>query len=124
MINAFIKGTGSYAPSNVVTNKYFEKVGSNDAWIYKNLGIKERRISKGETTSDLAYEAAKNALQQAGLTPSEIDLIILATATPDRPAPSCACFVQEKLEAFNAVAFDISAVCSGAVFAMATGYNI
>jgi len=121
MMNAYIKGTGSYAPANVVPNQFFEKVGSNDAWIYKNLGIKERRISQGETTSDLAYKAAKRALEQAKVAPSQIDLIILATATPDRPAPSCACFVQEKLEAFNAVAFDISAVCSGALFAMSTG---
>lgn len=120
MINAYIKSTGSYAPENVVPNEYFEKVGSNDAWIYKNLGIKERRISTGETTSDLAYKAANKALQKAGLNPNQLDLIILATATPDRPAPSCACFVQEKLGATNAVAFDISAVCSGALFAMAT----
>ncbi|MEP2937338.1 MAG: beta-ketoacyl-ACP synthase III [Gilvibacter sp.] len=120
MINAYIKSTGSYAPENVVPNEYFEKVGSNDAWIYKNLGIKERRISTGETTSDLAFRAANKALKKGSLDPSQLDLIILATATPDRPAPSCACFVQEKLGATNAVAFDISAVCSGALFAMAT----
>ena len=120
MNNAFIKGTGSYAPENVVPNSFFENVGSNDEWIQKNLGIKERRITTGETTSDLAYKAAKLALEDASITASDIELIILATATPDKLAPSCACFVQEKLEAFNAVAFDISAVCSGAVFATAT----
>nr|WP_238566598.1 hypothetical protein [Nonlabens ulvanivorans] len=87
---------------------------------YKNLGIKERRISTGETTSDLAAMAGKEAIKNAGLTPQDIDLIILATATPDKLAPSCACFVQEKIEAFNAVAFDISAVCSGALFATTT----
>lgn len=121
MPNAYIKGTGSYAPSKVVSNDHFEKVGSNDAWIQKNLGIRERRISDGQATSDLAYEAGKAALKDAGLSPADLDLIILATATPDRPAPSCACFVQEKLGALQAVAFDISAVCSGALFAMATG---
>ncbi|OIQ27681.1 MAG: 3-oxoacyl-ACP synthase [Bacteroidetes bacterium MedPE-SWsnd-G2] len=120
MVNAFIKGTGSYAPAHIVQNNFFESVGSSDAWIYKNLGIKERRISQGETTSDLAYKAGLDAILDAGLTPDDIDLIILATATPDRLAPSCACFVQEKLEAKNAVAFDISAVCSGALFATAT----
>jgi 3-oxoacyl-[acyl-carrier-protein] synthase-3 len=120
MSNAFISGTGSYAPENVVTNEFFEAVGSNDAWIHKNLGIKERRITTGETTSDLATQAGKKAIENAGLDVNDIDLIILATATPDKLAPSCACFVQEKLEAFNAVAFDISAVCSGAVFAIAT----
>ena len=120
MNNAYISGTGSYAPENIVPNDYFEKVGSNDVWIQKNLGIKERRISMGETTSDLATIAAQNALKNADLSIEDIDLIILATATPDRLAPSCACFVQEKLGAFNAVAFDISAVCSGAVFATAT----
>ncbi|MDA9247475.1 ketoacyl-ACP synthase III, partial [Flavobacteriaceae bacterium] len=95
-------------------------VGSSDKWIYENLGIKERRISTGETTSDLAYQAGLIAIQDAGLQVEDIDLIIIATATPDRLAPSCACFVQEKLKASNAVAFDISAVCSGALFATAT----
>ena len=120
MINAYIKGTGSYAPKNVVKNDFFESVGSSDKWIYENLGIKERRISTGETTSDLAYQAGLIAIQDAGLQAKNIDLIIIATATPDRLAPSCACFVQEKLKASNAVAFDISAVCSGALFATAT----
>ena len=120
MINAYIKGTGSYAPKNVVKNDFFESVGSSDKWIYENLGIKERRISTGETTSDLAYQAGLIAIQDAGLQVEDIDLIIIATATPDRLAPSCACFVQEKLKASNAVAFDISAVCSGALFATAT----
>ena len=121
MINAFIRGTGSYAPKNVVKNYFFENVGSSDKWIYENLGIKERRISLGETTSDLAYKAGLAAIEDAGIIPGEVDLIILATATADRLAPSCACFVQEKLAANNAVAFDISAVCSGALFATATG---
>lgn len=120
-MNVFIKGTGAYVPQNVVKNDFFEAVGSNDAWIYRNLGIKERRIAKGETTSDLAAEAAKRAIADAGLEPDDIDLIIVATATPDRPAPSCACFVQEKIQAKHAVAFDIAAVCSGALFSISTG---
>ena len=120
MMNAYIRGTGSYAPKNVVKNDFFESVGSSDKWIYENLGIKERRISTGETTSDLAYQAGLIAIQDAGLKVEDIDLIIIATATPDRLAPSCACFVQEKLKASKAVAFDISAVCSGALFATAT----
>ena len=120
MINAYIKGTGSYAPKNVVKNDFFESVGSSDKWIFENLGIKERRISTGETTSDIAYKAGLNALKDADILAEDIDLIILATATADRLAPSCACFVQEKLKATNAVAFDISAVCSGALFATAT----
>ncbi len=121
MINAYIRGTGSYAPKNIVKNDFFESVGSSDKWIYENLGIRERRITKDETTSDLAYKAGLAAIEDASLLPGDIDLIILATATADRLAPSCACFVQEKLGAKNAVAFDISAVCSGALFATSTG---
>ena len=120
MINAYIRGTGSYAPKNIIKNEFFETIGSSDEWIYENLGIRERRISEGEATSDLAYKAGLAAIEDAGLLPVDIDLIIVATATADRPAPSCACFVQEKLVAKNAVAFDLSAVCSGALFAMAT----
>lgn len=121
MYNAFISGTGSYAPENIVKNDFFESIGSTDKWIYENLGIKERRISIDETTSDLAAVAGKRALEAAGLSASDLDLIIVATATPDRPAPSCATFVQEKIGATHAVAFDISAVCSGALFAITTG---
>lgn len=117
---AKIIGTGAYTPSKVFTNEYLEtKVDTNSKWIYENLGIKERRIAaSNEATSDLALKAAEMALVNANLTPEEIDLIIVATATPDRLAPSTACIVQEKLKAFNAVAFDISAVCSGFLYAM------
>ena len=121
MPNAIILGTGSCVPDKVLSNDHFEKVGSNDAWIQQRLGIKERRVVDGQTASDLAAGAAVNALKSAGLQPSDIDLIVLATATPDRPAPATACAVQEKIGATKAVAFDISAVCSGALFALSTG---
>lgn len=116
MRNVYIKGTGSYAPANVVKNDFFEKVGSSDKWIFQQLGIKEKRISTGETTSDLGYKAGLRAIENAGLTVDDIDLLIVATATPDRQAPSCACFIQEKLKACDTVAFDVAAVCSGALF--------
>lgn len=121
MPNAIILGTGSCVPDKILTNHHFEKVGSNDAWIQERLGIKERRVVDGQTTSDLASGAAFNALKSAGLDAKDIDLIVLATATPDRPAPATACAVQDKIGASNAVAFDISAVCSGALFALSTG---
>ena len=121
MNNVFIKGTGSYAPENIVKNDYFDAIGSSDEWIFSKLGIRERRISTGEVTSDLAYKAGLKAIENANLTVNDIDLIIVATTTPDRTAPSCACFVQDKLKAYKAVAFDISAVCSGALFSIATG---
>lgn len=118
-INAFIKGTGSYVPPKVLKNDFFEAIGSSDEWIYKNLGIKERRIAEGEVTSDLAYKAGLKALENTGVTPEDIDLIVVATSTPDRQAPSTACFVQEKMGAFQAVSFDISAVCSGGLYGIA-----
>ncbi|MDO8897696.1 MAG: beta-ketoacyl-ACP synthase III [Bacteroidales bacterium] len=121
MRNVYIKGTGSYAPANIVKNDFFEKVGSSDEWIFDRLGIRERRISTGETTSDLGYKAGLLAIENAGLTVNDIDLMIVATATPDRQAPSCACFIQEKMEAFNTVAFDVAAVCSGALFTISVG---
>ncbi|PKP53714.1 MAG: ketoacyl-ACP synthase III [Bacteroidetes bacterium HGW-Bacteroidetes-1] len=121
MRNVYIKGTGSYAPDNVVKNDFFKRVGSSDEWIFEHLGIRERRISTGETTSDLGYRAGLNAIEDAGLTVDDIDLLIVATATPDRQAPSCACFVQEKLGAFKTVAFDVAAVCSGALFTISVG---
>lgn len=99
---------------------FFEKVGSSDEWIFKNLGIRERRIAEGEVTSDLAYKAGLRALENTDITPKDIDLIIVATSTPDRQAPSAACFVQEKMEAPQAVV-DISAVCSGGLYGIAIG---
>ena len=121
--NVKILGTGSYVPEKIYTNKFLETiVPTNDAWIQANLGIKERHIaSESETTSDLAAKAGMNAIMDAGLTVNDIDLIIVATATPDRKAPSTAAIVQHKLQAYNAAAFDIAAVCSGFLFAMSIG---
>ena len=118
--NVKIIGTGSFVPETIYTNEYLETIlPTSSEWIYKNLGIKERRIAGlNEATSDLAWKAGLNAIQNAGLTKDDIDLIIVATATPDRLAPSTACIVQHKLQAYNAVAFDISAVCSGFLFGM------
>lgn len=118
--NVKIIGTGSYTPETVYTNKYLETlVPTNEKWIYENLGIKERRIaSSNEATSDLASKAALNAIKNSGLSKEDIDLIIVATATPDRLAPSTAAIVQDKIQAYQAVAFDISAVCSGFLYGM------
>lgn len=118
--NVKIIGTGSYVPEKVYTNKYLETlVDTNDEWIQKTLGIKERRIAaKNQCTSDLASQAALRAIENSGLTKDDIDLIIVATATPDRLAPSTAAIVQDKIKAYNSVAFDISAVCSGFLYGM------
>ena len=118
--NARIIGTGSYVPEKIYTNKYLETIiNTNDEWIQKTLGIKERRIAtKDQATSDLAWRAGARAIENAKLDKDDIDLIIVATSTPDRPCPSTACFVQDKLKAYNAVAFDISAVCSGFLYGM------
>lgn len=117
---AKIIGTGSYVPETIYTNKYLETlVDTSDEWIQKTLGIKERRIAgKNETTSDLAWRAGYNAILDAGLTKNDIDLIIVATSTPDRLAPSTAAITQHKLQAYHSVAFDISAVCSGFLYGM------
>tara|TARA_R110001592_G_scaffold119404_1_gene322418 strand:- start:15406 stop:16401 length:996 start_codon:yes stop_codon:yes gene_type:complete len=118
--NVKIVGTGSFVPEKVYTNEYLASILPTDAeWIFKNLGIKERRIAgNNEATSDLASKAAILAIEDAGLEVGDIDLIIVATATPDRLAPSTATIVQDKIRAYNAVAFDISAVCSGFLFGM------
>ena len=116
---AKIIGTGSYVPKKIYTNEYLERlVDTNAKWVFDTLGIKERRIAdEKEATSDLATLAGKAAIQNAGLSVDNIDLIIVATSTPDRLAPSTACIVQDKLSVYNAVAFDLAAVCSGFLFA-------
>jgi 3-oxoacyl-[acyl-carrier-protein] synthase-3 len=120
--NVHIIGTGSYTPETVYTNEYLETIVPTSAkWIEENLGIKERRIAlPNQTTSDLAAEAGKKAIENAGLKPDDIELIIVATATPDRLAPSTAAIVQDKLKAYNSVAFDLAAVCSGFLFGIST----
>jgi 3-oxoacyl-[acyl-carrier-protein] synthase-3 len=122
-MNVFISGTGMCVPEKIVFNSYFEKVGSSDSWIFNNLGIKERRVAVQESTSDLAAKASSEAIENAGLTSNDIELIIVATSTPDKQAPSCASYVQNKLKAVNAAAFDISAVCTGALYALSVAYQ-
>lgn len=118
--NVKIIGTGSYVPDTIYTNEYLETiVPTNAQWIYENVGIKQRHIaSDNQATSDLAAEAGRRAIENSGLQASDIELIIVATSTPDRKAPSTAAFVQHKLNAFNAAAFDVTAVCSGFLFGM------
>ena len=115
-----IKGLGSYLPDRVLTNKQIEKtVKTSDTWIQDKLGIRERRIAADEVcSSDLALGSSVRALDDASVKASEIDLIIVATSTPDRISPSTACILQEKLGAFNAAAFDINAVCSGFLYGL------
>lgn len=115
-----IIGTGSYMPEKILTNEDLSKiVDTSDEWITSRTGIKERRIAaETEATSDIASEAARRAMQSAGVTAEEIDLIVVATVTPDMAFPSTACFVQKKIGASNAVCFDISAACSGFLYAL------
>ena len=119
-IYAGITGTGSYLPEKVLTNVEMEKfVDTNDAWIKSRTGIEERRISDADTaSSDLGIIAAKRALKSAGLAPEEVELIVVATISPDSIFPSTACIIQDKIGAINAAAFDLSAGCSGFVYAL------
>lgn len=118
-----IAAVGSYVPEKVVTNADLEKtVETTDEWITTRTGIKERRIAAAdEFTSDLATKAARKAMERAGVTPEQIDLIIVATITPDYLFPSTACLVQQKLGAHRAAAFDLEAACSGFIYAMEIG---
>lgn len=118
--NVKVLSTGSYVPEKIYTNKYLETIiATDDTWIQNNLGIKERRIADiNEATSDLAAKAGINAIKDANISKDDIDLIIVATSTPDRLAPSTAAIVQDKIQAYNAVAFDIAAVCSGFLYGM------
>ncbi|MDA8421945.1 MAG: ketoacyl-ACP synthase III [Nitrospiraceae bacterium] len=119
-MHARITGTGSFAPKKIITNQDLEKlVDTSDEWITERTGIKERRIAeKGQNTSDLAYEAGKKALKAAELTAQELDLILVATMTPDTILPSMGCVLQDKLGAKNAAAFDIAAACSGFIYGL------
>jgi 3-oxoacyl-[acyl-carrier-protein] synthase-3 len=115
-----IAGTGSYLPERIMTNRELEEsVDTSDEWITSRTGIRERRIAKdGEFTSHLASEAARRALEQAGVAAAEIELIIVATITPDTLTPATACYVQQQIGSLKAVAFDVSAACSGFLYAM------
>lgn len=115
-----IAGTGSYLPERIMTNQDLEKsVDTSDEWITSRTGIRARRIAADdENTSDLASKAALSALEQAGMTGAEIELIIVATITPDTLTPATACYVQQKIGAYSAVAFDVSAACSGFLYAL------
>ncbi len=120
-----IIGTGSYLPSKILTNADLESmVDTTDEWIVTRTGIRQRHIvAEGEFTSDLAVQAARRAMVAAQIEASEVDLILVATTTPDRIFPSTACLVQDKLGISNCPAFDIQAVCSGFVYALATADN-
>ncbi|TFJ93600.1 beta-ketoacyl-ACP synthase III [Lentibacillus salicampi] len=115
-------GTGHYVPSNVVSNKDLEKiVDTNDEWIRTRTGIEERRIADNDMeTSDMAFYAAGNALKEANMKAEDLDMILVATVTPDTPFPSVACMLQDRLGAGNVAAMDVSAACSGFMYGMIT----
>ena len=125
MTFAKIAGTGSYLPKRILTNAELESmVDTTDEWIVARTGIKERHIAaEGEFTSDLACQAARNAIESAGINAADIDLIIVATTTPDKIFPSVATMVQNKLGIAGCPAFDIQAVCSGFIYALSTANN-
>ncbi len=121
-VNAVITGVGMYVPEKVLDNKYFESiVDTNDEWITTRTGIKERRVIENGATSDLATFAVQDLMKSVNLNPEEIDCLIIATITPDMFFPSTACLVQERIGAKNAWGFDLSAACSGFLFALQTG---
>ena len=119
-------GAGSYLPSNVMTNDDLSKfVDTDDGWIRQRTGIGQRHIvADGEKTSDLALHAAQRALENAGISAADIDIIIIATTTPDDTFPSTASIVQHKLEAYQAFAFDVQAVCAGFVYGLGVGDSL
>ncbi len=125
MIRSRFTGCGSYLPENVLSNdELAESVDTSDEWIRSRTGISERRIAaEGELTSDLAVRAGQKAMDAAGLTPDDIDLVIVATATPDETFPATATIVQAKLGIHRGCAFDVGAVCSGFVYALAVADN-
>ncbi len=124
-INVGIIGVGSYIPDNVLKNSDLEEmVDTSDEWIISRTGIKERRIlDEDKATSYMATEAAKEAINDSGLTEKDIDLIIVTTVTPDMAFPSTACIVQRNLGCKNAAAFDLEAACSGFLYGLATAYS-
>ena len=125
MRRSVITATGSYLPNRILTNaELAEMVDTTDEWIVSRSGIKQRHIAAdGELTSDLATHAARAALDMAGLTGDDIDLIVLATATPDETFPATATVVQKNLGMTGGFAFDVQAVCTGFLYALATADN-
>ncbi|OAS15002.1 beta-ketoacyl-ACP synthase III [Paenibacillus oryzisoli] len=125
LIPVGVLGSGKYVPERILTNQELETmVETNDEWIVTRTGIRERRIAaEGQATSDLCFEASLVALSNAGITADQLDLIIVATITPDMSFPSTACILQEKLGAKKAAAFDLSAACSGFVYGLANAAN-
>ncbi len=121
--NAGILGVGSYLPQKIVDNFHFEKImDTSDEWIKARTGISERRMAEeDESSSDLGTKAALKAIECAKLSPEDIDLIIVATSTPDMIFPSTACLIQANIGAHNAAAFDVSAACSGFVYGLSIG---
>lgn len=115
-----ISGTGSFLPAKVLTNKDLEEiVDTTDQWIRERTGIRQRHVvSEGESCSDLAEGAARRALESAGLEPSDLDLIVVATTTPDQIFPSTACLLQQRLDVHGCPAFDVQAVCTGFIYAL------
>ncbi|GKX65398.1 beta-ketoacyl-ACP synthase III [Inconstantimicrobium mannanitabidum] len=119
MINARIVGAGRYLPDNIVSNDDLTKfMDTSDEWIVSRTGIQGRRISEGEDTSELATKAAFKALDKAKIKSEDVDLIIVATITPDMYTPSTACIVQKNIKAHKATAFDVSAACTGFLYAL------
>ena len=125
MSYAKIIGTGSYLPERVMTNHDLEPlVDTSDQWIQERTGIKQRYIAaEGQTTCDLAEQAALRAMEASGKGPEDIDLIVLATTTPDQIFPSTACLVQSRLNIHGCAAFDVQAVCTGFIYALGVADN-
>jgi 3-oxoacyl-[acyl-carrier-protein] synthase III len=123
MVRAHITGTGSSVPQRILSNKDLESmVDTTDEWIMRRSGIRERRISstgREESTTDLAVKASRDALEMAGISPRNLDMIVVGTVTPDHQFPSAACMVQRDLDAENAFGFDVSAGCAGFLYALA-----
>ena len=121
-LRSIVRGVGSYLPERIITNEELSRtIDTSDEWIQQRVGIKQRHVAAdGEFTSDLAVHAARRALDDARLSPAEIDLIIVATTTPDLTFPATAAIVQQKLGMHHGAAFDIQAVCSGFVYGMVT----
>lgn len=126
MMTSEILGTGSYLPRHVLTSgELARRLGIDEEWIVERTRIRERRVAApDEATSDLAAEAARRALASAGISARDLDLIVLATSTPDQPMPATACHVQARLGAHRAVAFDVDSVCTGFVYAFVVAHAI